>query len=184
MEYPQHYFETAQICLNGHVITLNYGRNVGERADYCPACGKCTIHECSVCHAPIRGAHYTKEVVTTSINVLEHTGTRAVREQRADKSIYNVPAYCYKCGEPYPWTKAAFNAATELIDEEMNELTREEKATFKAALPDIVAQNSRTNLAAKKISGFLKKIVPTAQEAFKQIFYRLAAEGAKLLIWG
>ena len=62
MSDSRHYFETAQICLDGHVATLNYGRNVGERTDYCPTCGKITIHECPICRAPIRRAHYTRPI--------------------------------------------------------------------------------------------------------------------------
>ena len=184
MPYPQHYFETAQICLNGHVATLNYIRNIGERTEYCPICGKGTIHECPKCNAPIRGAHYTKEQVITSVNVLTHTETRAVCEHLADKSKYIVPAYCYNCGEPYPWTKTAIEAATELIDEQMSELTAEEKAKFKAALPEVISDTPRTSLGATRIARYLKKVVPTVQETFKQIFYRLAADGARLLIWG
>lgn len=71
-----------------------------------------------------------------------------------------------------------------MVDEEMSELDTEEKTKFKAALPDVIAQTPKTTLAATRISKYLKKVAPTVQETFKQIFYRLAAEGAKILIWG
>ena len=102
-----------------------------------------------------------------------------MHEQRVDKSEYKIPAYCHNCGEPYPWTKAALDAAAELIDEEMNELTGEEKSTFKAALPDVVAQNPRTTLASRRISKCLKKIAPTIKKHLNRFFIdlRLTEQG-------
>lgn len=184
MSYPQHYFETAQICLSGHVATLNYERNPGERTLYCPICGKNTIYNCPKCHAPIRGVHYMKELVTTSINVLTHESHQVIQEHQADTTKYSVPLYCHNCGEPYPWTKSTLDAAAELIDEEMCELNAEEKSKFKASLPDIIAQTPKTTLAAKRISKWLGKCAPTVQETFKQIFYRIAADVVRISLWG
>lgn len=70
---------------------------------------------------------------------------------------YSPPAYCRNCGAPFPW--------------------------IKAALPDILNDSPRTTLAATRIAKYLKKLAPTVQETFKQIFYRIAAEYAKILIW-
>lgn len=184
MKNPQHYFETAEICLQGHVTTLNYERNVGERTPFCPDCGERTIHECPNCHAPIRGAHYVKGPVTTGINVLYHESYQAVHEQRVDKEPYKLPAYCHKCGAPFPWTQSAIAEASDLVEKEMPELNTDEKAEFKAALPKVISDTPLTTRAAKMISRLLKKVAPIANETFKQIFYRLAADEAKIVIWG
>lgn len=65
----------------------------------------------------------------------------------------------------------------------MSELNVDEKSKFKASLPEIVSNTPFTTLATTRIVRYLKKVKPTAQETFKQIFYRIAAEAAKSLIW-
>ena len=184
MTYPQHYFETAQICLQGHVVTSNYERNVGERTPFCSACGERTIHECPNCHAPIRGTHYVKKPVTTVKNAFFQMKHQVLRERRGDREPYKVPAYCHNCGAPFPWTQSAIAEASDLVEKEMPELSTDEKAEFKAALPKVISDTPLTTRAAKMISRLLKKVAPTANETFKQIIYRLAADGAKVLIWG
>lgn len=181
---PQHYFETAEICLNGHVTTSDYERNAGERTPFCPDCGERTIHQCPNCHEPIRGTHYIKGLVTTGINVLYHETYQAVHEEKADKEPYKVPAYCHKCGAAFPWTQSAIAKASYLVEKEMPELNADEKAEFKDSLPKVLSDTPLTTRAAKKIFGFLKRVAPTAQETFKQIFYRFATDMAKVLIWG
>lgn len=157
-------YETAAICMSGDIITpVLHSRT--ELENFCTACGAKVITVCPFCNEPIRG----REKISPWVN----SGVR-----------YSLPLYCHNCGKPYPWTQSALDAASELIDEEMQELNTEEKSKFKDALPDVIAQTPRTTLAAKRVSKYLNKIAPTVQETFKQIFYRLAAEGAKILIWG
>ena len=178
----QHYNEVAQICLNGDLITDNFNKNQWERSEHCPKCGASTITKCPHCQTPIKGCHRVIKTRTTSINVISHESTYATYDEKVEK--YNIPAYCQHCGEPFPWTQTAIESASKIIDEEMNELNGEEKSNFKTGLPDIIAQTLRTTLAATRIDKYLGKVKPIAKESFKQIFYRIAAEGAKILIWG
>ena len=53
-------------------------------------------------------------------------------------SNYTAPAFCYKCGDPFPWTAAALRAAEDLADE-MDALSDDEKESLKKTLPDLVA---------------------------------------------
>lgn len=153
-------YKTAQICLNGHVIIGDVDF-IDLTAPFCSKCGAKTITHCPKCCAPIRGDYQHSQAVSV---------------------LSKAPAYCYNCGKPYAWTESALNAANELIDEAQG-LTSGEKVMFKASLSEIISDTPRTTLAATRVAKYLKKLVPTAQETFKQIFYRLAADGAKALIW-
>lgn len=157
------FYTTAQVCLNGHAVTSDI-RCTCELETYCSKCGAKTLTACPNCGTPIRGKY-------------DAVGELVI------PCRYSPPAYCRNCGEPFPWIKAAFTAADELISEEMRELADDEKSKFKAALPDILNDSPRTTLAATRIAKYLKKLAPTVQETFKQIFYQLAAESAKVLIW-
>lgn len=157
-------YEQAAICLNGDIITSCLTLE-DDLEKFCTICGSAVITACPSCNTLIRGRKKISPWVGIPVK-------------------YSLPLYCHNCGEPYPWTKSALDAAAELVDEEMSELDTEEKTKFKAALPDVIAQTPKTTLAATRISKYLKKVAPTVQETFKQIFYRLAAEGAKILIWG
>lgn len=153
-------YKVAQICLNGHVI-IGDTDYADLTAPFCSKCGAKTISHCPKCHAPIRGDYCQSQAVSV---------------------LSKAPSYCHNCGEPYAWTESSLSAASELIDE-AKALTAEEKTKFKALLSEIISDNPRTTLAATRIAKYLGKLVPTAQETFKQIFYRLAADGAKALIW-
>ena len=156
-------YETAAICLSGHTITPNL-TNLEELPKFCIHCGEKVITACPSCNAPIHGAEKVSAWVREGI-------------------FYSFPHYCYNCGKAYPWTATAIKTAEELIDEEMQELTAEEKSKFKADLPCVISKTPKTNLAIKHISKFLKKVSPIAQETFKQIFYRFATDVAKTALW-
>jgi len=81
------YYDTMQVCLNGHQITANYDARPEVRREFCDACGAPTIHQCPHCGALIRGAHITPGVAVLGGRI-------------------PVPKHCHKCGKPYPWTEA------------------------------------------------------------------------------
>jgi hypothetical protein len=115
MAESKHY--TTQICLSGHVISPQLDNYPGVEEDYCSKCGAKTITACSKCQDPIRGV-----------------------SRYADTNEYHRPAYCVKCGSPYPWTEAALKAAHDLAEE--LELSESETATLKATFPDLVSDSA------------------------------------------
>lgn len=100
------YYQTAQICENGHIITVNHASGSGE--NFCRLCGSKTIIACPTCNANIRGKYHMDGVLNVST-----------------AKNFPVPSFCYSCGAPYPWTKSALDAAQELLELE-SELSPEE----------------------------------------------------------
>lgn len=156
-------YKIAQICLNGHTLSINY--EAEYRPDRrCTQCGAKTIIACPSCNAPIHGGYIADIVFSNGFS-------------------YERPAYCHECGEPYPWTKTAIQNANAFIDENMPELTPKEQADFKARVPDIMFETSETPLSSMRISKYLKKVSAIAQEGFKHNLFGVTLEIAKRLIW-
>ncbi len=51
------WYDTAQICINGHVINSMSKSHPEHNKKFCDKCGEPTITNCPKCNAPIRG-HY------------------------------------------------------------------------------------------------------------------------------
>ena len=49
------YYETAQVCINGHVITSGIESSKLDMQKFCEDCGKPTIIKCDYCKTRIRG---------------------------------------------------------------------------------------------------------------------------------
>src|SRR5215204_7155641 len=120
------YYDTAQICVNGHVINSSAGDFPNINAAYCPKCGAATLMNCPACKAPIRG-HYT---VPGVLSILHFTS----------------PAYCHSCGQPYPWTSVALAAARELADT-LDDLTEDERVELKESIGHLIRETPRTPVA-------------------------------------
>ncbi len=158
------WYDTAQICRNGHLVSAYYESQPEHRQAFCDKCGAPTIIACEACETAIRGAYHVPRV----LGFLGPT---------------SPPAYCHACGQPYPWTEDAMAAVRELADEQ-NVLTAEEREQLKATLPDLVASTPRTTLAA----GRFKRLVATAgsgaADAFHDLLVDVLSEAAKKAIWG
>jgi hypothetical protein len=77
------YYDTQQVCENGHQITDSYHDRPQHRRDFCEKCGKKTIYTCQKCGAEIKGEYNIPGAAIGG-------GTP-------------VPEHCHKCGTPYPW---------------------------------------------------------------------------------
>src|SRR5687768_857379 len=99
------YYDTAQICLNGHVITDSFRSYPQFARKHCNKCGAPTVTQCSQCRTEIQGDYKSEAVVFV-------TGR-----------IMMAPRFCHECGKPYPWTAAKVEAVKALADEiqELNE---------------------------------------------------------------
>ena len=62
------YYETAQICKNGHVITDAHNQQPDMAKPFCPECGLETMTKCEHCDAPIQGRIHVDSVITSKKN--------------------------------------------------------------------------------------------------------------------
>src|SRR5262245_11220774 len=83
-------YDVMQVCLNGHMITEFAQSQPESKRDHCQKCGAPTITHCTdtACSTKIKG-HLSVPGV--------------IGGYRSDDDP--PPAFCEKCGKPYPWTK-------------------------------------------------------------------------------
>jgi hypothetical protein len=87
------------------------------------------------------------------------------------------PAYCGRCGKPYPWTETALAAAKEFADE--LDLNPEDKTKLKATFDDLTVDTPRTELAVHRFKNFIRTIGPAAGDVLTKIMINVATEAAK-----
>lgn len=155
---------TAEICLNGHVISKEVTTTREASPEYCRVCGKPTIRRCPSCEAPIRGQLHS------------HTPGVFV------SSSYWVPKFCHACGAPYPWTAAAIQAAKELAHDTEN-LSEEERAQLAGTIDDLVSTGPRTELAATRFKRLMGKAGRVAADGFRSLLVDVLSEAVKKAIW-
>jgi hypothetical protein len=81
----ENWYDTAQICLEGHVVNAASVSDPIHNKRFCDRCGKATMKSCPHCTAPIRGVFH---------------GVRS-----APSAEYALPAFCHGCGRAFPWKK-------------------------------------------------------------------------------
>jgi hypothetical protein len=117
---------------------------------------------CPECNTSIQGYYYSPNVLSIP--------------------SYDPPAFCHNCGKPYPWTKDKLHAAQELILEDES-LSPDDKEVLSKALPDLVADTPRTQLAATRFKKLIGKAVTLTSEGLKQILIDIASETAKKMLY-
>jgi hypothetical protein len=148
-------YDTAQICLNGHLLTESVEEYPSEQS-YCSKCGSKSITKCPNCNAQLHG--YGRY-----LGIIKPT---------------EVTAYCYNCGKPYPWTESALESANLIIQEAEN-FSVEDKAALVESLPDIVSETPRTNLAIARTQRFLKAVGGLTADMIRQFVIDFGCELAK-----
>ena len=152
-------YYSAQICLNGHIIS-EYENNIET---YCSKCGSKTISSCPSCNTPIRGAYNN--------------------EYSLYDEKYNLPAYCFACGKPYPWTQLHIEAITELINFD-NQLSDDEKLYMSNNINTLTTDNPKTKVVATKFKFYLSEAANATGNAVKDILVDIISETAKKIIFG
>jgi hypothetical protein len=98
-------------------------------------------------------------------------------------STYQVPPHCTECGEAFPWTRAAFEAA-EVLVYELDGLDEVDREMLKNSLPGLIRDTSETPVAIARFKRILKKTEPTALDAFKEILVNVVSETVRKTMFG
>ena len=159
----KYWYDTARICLNGHVITDDIKTSSEE--SFCDRCGAATITECGKCRASIRGCPH------------------APWGEFAVFMPYKAPAFCFNCGVPFPWTESSLKAAHDLANE-ISEIEKGERDILNQSLDDLVRDTPQTEVAAVRFKRIVSKLGPEVAGAFKTIVINIASETAKRIILG
>lgn len=157
------YYDTAQICLNGHVTNSMAASYPQSNQKYCALCGAQTITACPNCNVAIRGDYHVPGVIGFF--------------------DYNKPAYCYNCGVAFPWTESSLKAANELADE-LDSLSQEERQLLKDSFPDLVRDTPKTPVAETRFRRLIKKAGAEAYDGMKAVLVDVVSEAVKKSVFG
>jgi len=155
-------YDVAQVCTNGHSINSASRGMPQFNQEFCDECGAPSITECPSCKTPIRG-HYNSGSLSFS--------------------KYVPPAFCYKCGKPFPWTAAAISTAKELAELQDN-LTSAEKQELAGTVDDLVRNTPRTPVAQARFRSLMKKVGKDGYEALRSVLTNVLSEAARKAIFG
>lgn len=158
------YYDTAQICLNGHVINGSFHDYPEHNQDHCDKCGKATITKCQKCNAEIRGDYKSIDVGAVCGDI-------------------TAPNFCHKCGTPYPWMTKKMEAFREITDN-LEEITSEEKEKLKSSIDDIVVETPNSEVAGLGFKKILKKLKKDSYECIRGIIVDIASEAIKKSLFG
>ena len=157
------YYDVAQICENGHVVNSMAQDYPNSNQDHCDKCGAPTIMACPSCQTAIRGSYY-------------FTGVIAFPK-------YAAPAFCYKCGKPFPWTTARLRAAEDLADE-LDSLTPNERESLKKSLHDLVRETPGTRVAETRFKKIMRKSGRDGYEGMRSLLADIMSEVTRKAIFG
>ena len=155
-------YGVAQICINGHLIKS--GVAPSPEKDFCKKCGAETITSCGACGAFIRG------------------GLRHVRngEEYVD-ALSRIPAFCEKCGQPYPWTESRIDAARDLADQ--LELDIPDRTLLEKSIEELIRDTPKAPAEAIRFKTIVGKAQPWVLGAFREILFSSISDAVRKLIW-
>jgi hypothetical protein len=157
------YYDTAQICSNGHVINSLAASSPQSNQKHCAKCGESTIMACPSCNTAIRGYYHVPGVIGLF--------------------SFHKPSYCYNCGQAFPWTASSLEAARELADE-LEGLNPEEREQLKSSFADLVKNTPRTVVAETRFKKLMKKAGLEAYDGMKTILVDVVSEAVKKSVFG
>jgi hypothetical protein len=157
--------DTAQICLNGHIITDSIQIDPKPEFKFCANCGAELITECKHCNARIKGREIIPDLM----------GSRIIH-------LHNVKPYCYNCGSPYPWLESKLETAKELA-QEIDEISDDEKEIITKSIDDLVRDSPKTEVSALRFKKIVSKIGKPIADALKDILVDVVSETAKKTLW-
>ncbi len=159
------FFDTAQICKNGHLVNDSMKRFPEANSLFCSKCGEPTITECEACHTPIRGYYQVPGVIGYSER----------------KKV--APNFCHHCGKTYPWTDRWLQTSREMVNE-LDELAPPDREQFQRCLPDLVREGPATELAAVRVRKIMKKLNKETYELTRMVIDEQLSEPARKTLFG
>jgi len=157
------WYDTAQICLNGHVVTASSTAHPELKRQFCDRCGAATITECPKCKANIRGSYHSPDFFSLG--------------------MFEAPKFCSDCGAAYPWTESSLEAAHDLVSE-METISDEERRILMQTLDELVKETPQTEVAALRFKKIMRKVGTEATDALRKIIVEILSEAAKKAILG
>lgn len=156
-------YDSAQICINGHVINSMAGTDPTHNKKYCEDCGAETITNCKSCNAPIKGSYHYPNILPMGLG-------------------YDPPKFCDNCGNPLPWTENKLKAAKEL-GELTDSLSAEEKVDLQSSIEDLVKDTPNVPVAQIKVKKYLTKAGKEITQGMRDILIDLVSETIRRTIW-
>ncbi len=158
-------YHTAQICINGHIITDSIQVDPIPGQEYCEKCGEQLITTCPNCHSELRGRRLIPDLMSARI-----------------VHLHKPPSFCFKCGKPYPWIESKLEAAKELT-ETLEDISDEEKEILIKSIDEIIVDTPKTEVAAINFKKIVSKVGKPIADSFKNILISTVSETAKKLLW-
>ena len=159
------WYDTAQICLNGHIINTCAETSPEHNKSFCDKCGAETTINCLKCGGKILGQLHP------------------VGELTFVPPMRRAPNFCSSCGSLYPWTERRLKAARDLANE-ISGISEDERKLLTQSLDELVKDTPDTQTAAIRFKKIVSKAGKEAANAFRQILIDFASEAAKKVIWG
>ena len=156
----------AIVCGNGHLLSGDFERNQGDISKFCPKCGEATLTSCKNCQTPIPG---------DSLYV-DWNGNLMPEEQ-----ILHPSGFCGECGNQFPWTASALQAAQELI--EGFHLEGEEKKDLKASVHELVRDTPKTQVAVVQFKKLIAKAGAASGRLLQTVLVNVVTEAVKKQIF-
>jgi hypothetical protein len=156
------FYDVAQVCENGHVANAMSETEPQRDQDFCSLCGAKTIRACPSCNTPIRGYHHIPALVDGD---------------------YDRPAYCSKCGAPFPWIVAALEAACALADA-LDGLRPADPDELKRSLAELVKDTPNTRVAEAKVRQIVQRSGTDAVDAMRSALTDVISENVRKNVFG
>jgi hypothetical protein len=176
------WYDTAQICTNGHVGNWMSASKPEYNRGFCAKCGAPTITNCQYCNAMINGYYHKGRFTHEELDRMVLEALDPLPETTPYNLGLTLPSFCPDCGKPYPWTEAKLKAAQEYSDE-LDNLSPEERNLLKKSLDDIVRDTPQTTVAATRFKKLVAKAGKVAADGFRDILVDVLSEAAKKIIW-
>ena len=156
-------YDVAQICENGHVANSMARDYPDSNQDHCDKCGAPTIMACPSCQTMIRGFYHIPFNLSPA--------------------KYAAPAFCYKCGKPFPWTASRLRAAEDLADE-LEGLTSDERESLKKSLHDLVRETPSTRVAETRFKKIMRRAGKDGYEGMRSLLTDIVSETVRKTLFG
>jgi len=164
-EDQEGWYDTAQICLNGHLVNASTEASPVYSRKFCDECGAATITKCPKCKADIPGKFHATAPFRLSFPML------------------TAPAFCSNCGSPYPWTESRLKAAHDLANE-ISELRGDDRDILTQSIDELIKDTPQTQVAAVRFKKIMLEVGKEIADAFREILIDIVSETAKKMIWG